>query len=372
MASYEVRLQPQVDLVQQLREQIEGLFHIADVHTTPRGDAVMFVGHLADDADQVYDHLRDRLRPLGYTPVLRRQGGSDVVVAQRGVTSVLRSNPLVNLVLFALTLFTTLLAGAGIAGVNIFAGLRGAWQTGDWQRLVPMLLEGAPFALTLLFILGVHEMGHYVAARLHGVAVTLPYFIPVPFGLGTFGAFIQLKSPVEDRKALFDVGLAGPLAGFIVAVPLMIFGLMESHVVSAVGAPRLGSSLLMQWLVDLVHPVAEGQALSMGPVALAAWFGLLVTGFNLLPMGQLDGGHIAYAVLGKRWARPLALMTFLGLLGLGYTVWAGWYTWAFFALITGLRHSEPLNDITRLDWGRRILGLLSVVLFVALLTLRPF
>jgi membrane-associated protease RseP (regulator of RpoE activity) len=211
-----------------------------------------------------------------------------------------------------------------------------------------------------------------VAARLHGVAVTLPYFIPVPFGLGTFGAFIQLKSPVQDRKALFDVGLAGPLAGLVVAVPLMIVGLLQSPVVGAAGAPRLGNSLLMQWLVDLVRPVAEGQAVAHGPVALAAWFGLLVTGFNLLPMGQLDGGHVAYAVLGKRLARPLALLTFLALLGLGYTVWAGWYTWAFLALITGLRHSEPLNDISRLGWGRRLVGLLTLGLFVILLTLRPF
>jgi membrane-associated protease RseP (regulator of RpoE activity) len=372
VASYEVGLHSQVDLVQQLREQIEGLLHIADVHATPRGDAVMFVGRLAHDSDTVYAHLRDRLRPLGYTPVLRRQNGADVVVAQRGVAGALRSNPLVNLVLFALTVFTTLLAGAGIAGVNVLAGLRLAWQAGDWSRLGPMLAEGAPFAITLLSILGVHEMGHYVAARLHGVAVTLPYFIPVPFGLGTFGAFIQLKSPVQDRKALFDVGLAGPLAGLVVAVPMMVIGLLQSEVVCAACAPRLGPSLLFQWLVDLVRPVAEGQAVAYGPVALAAWFGLLVTGFNLLPMGQLDGGHIAYAMLGKRFARPLALVTFLALLGLGYTVWAGWYTWAFFALITGLRHSEPLNDISRLGWGRRVVGLLSVGLFVILLTLRPF
>src|SRR6185436_4917837 len=132
---------------------------------------------------------------------------------------VARFNPLINVLLLLATICTTLLVGAGFAHVNPLPALRALWNTGDWQRLIPVLAAGAPFAGTLLFILGVHEMGHYVAARLHGVQVTLPYFIPVPFGLGTFGAFIQLKSPVENRKALFDVGVAGPLAGFVVAVP---------------------------------------------------------------------------------------------------------------------------------------------------------
>jgi len=373
VSSYELRLQQELDLVSRLRQEIEGLFHVADIRASERGDAVMFVGQLAStgEADAIYGQIRDRFKRLGYTPVLRREGSRDIVVAQRGVIGAMRFNPLINLLLFVATLFTTLLAGAGFAGVSALPAIRAVLNTGDLARLLPVLLAGAPFAGTLLFILGVHEMGHYVAARLHGVQVTLPYFIPVPFGLGTFGAFIQMKSPVENRKALFDVGLAGPLAGLAVALPLMVVGLLLSEVVVRTVTQGLGASLLLRWMVDFLVPHAANEAVRLHPIAIAAWFGLLVTGFNLLPMGQLDGGHVAYAVLGK-WARPLALATFALMLVLGFTVWSGWYTWAFFALITGLRHAEPLNDITPLDWGRRLIALGTVVLFGLLFTPRPF
>jgi membrane-associated protease RseP (regulator of RpoE activity) len=247
-----------------------------------------------------------------------------------------------------------------------------AWGAGQWAAVLPALYAGLPFAGTLLFILGVHEMGHYVAARLHGVQVTLPYFIPVPFlGLGTFGAFIQMKSPVENRKALFDVGVAGPLAGFVVAVPLMIIGLLQPEVARGTGIGFFGSSLFLKALTAVFVPHAATQALQLSPMAIAAWFGLLVTALNLLPMGQLDGGHVAYALLG-RFAQPVAMVTFAILVVLGLTVWNGWLIWALFALITGLQHPQPLNDITSLDWGRRLVGLFTLGLFVLLITPRPF
>lgn len=370
--TYEARFQQQLDLIGRLRQAVDGLLHVADVRTSERGDAVVFIGRLAGEPEPAYTALRERFRGLGFTPLLRREGATDIVVAQRGVVGALRANPLINILLLAATLLTTLFAGAGFADVNVLAALRAALSTGDLARLLPALAAGLPFAGTLLFILGVHEMGHYVAARIHGVQVTLPFFIPVPFGLGTFGAFIQLKSPVENRKALFDVGLAGPLAGFVVAVPLMVLGLLNSDVVArTAGASTMGSSVLLNWLVDIFVPHASGQMIALSPMAIAAWFGLLVTGFNLLPMGQLDGGHIAYAVLG-RWARPLAWATFGLLLVLGLTVWSGWLTWALFALFTGLGHAAPLNDITPLDGGRRVLGALTAVLFLLLITVRPF
>jgi membrane-associated protease RseP (regulator of RpoE activity) len=370
MFTYERLYQQQMDVVGRLRQALEGLLNVADIRSSERGDSVMFVGQLLNDAESVYDPLRERFRQIGYTPILRHEGGTDIVVAQRGTVPLARFNPAINLLLLVATIFTTLFAGASFADVNAFSALRAAWMTGDFSRLIPALIAGAPFALTLLAILGVHEMGHYVAARLHRVQVTLPYFIPVPFGLGTFGAFIQLKSPVENRKALFDVGLAGPIAGFVVAVPLMIFGLLQSEV-GPREMPAVGSSLLIRWLVDVVVPHAANQAVHLSPIAIAAWFGLLVTGFNLLPMGQLDGGHIAYAVLGKA-ARPVAMATFLGLLALGFTVWNGWWTWAFFALLTGLRHAEPLNDITPLNAGRKVVALLTLVLFFLIITPKPF
>lgn len=373
MFAYEQFYQQQTDMIGRLRQAVEGLFHVADIRTSARGDAVMFVGQLVHDAESDYGALRERFRPLGYTPILRREGNSDIVVAQRGVVGAARFNPLINVVLLVATIFTTLFGGASFAGVNVAAAVRAVMATGDISRLGSVLVAGAPFALTLLFILGVHEMGHYVAARLHGLQVTLPYFIPMPLSpLGTFGAFIQLKSPVENRKALFDVGLAGPLAGFVVAVPLMVVGLLQSEIVQRVaGSGHLGSSLLLQALMNLIAPHAANQAVALSPIAFAAWFGLLVTGFNLLPMGQLDGGHIAYAVLGKA-ARPVAFATFGLLLIMGLTMWGGWLTWAFLALIIGLGHAEPLNDITPLDGGRKFLGLLTLGLFFLLITPRPF
>ncbi|MGH2522854.1 MAG: site-2 protease family protein [Anaerolineales bacterium] len=371
MLTYERLYQQQIDLIGRLRQEVEGLFRIADIRPSERGDAVLFSGQLLSDAEQVYGALRERFHRLGYTPLLRREHGQDIVVAQRGISKIARFNPLINLFLLLATIFTTLFAGSMFAGVNPMPTVRAILRTGDWSGLVSVLVAGIPFAFTLLFILAVHEMGHYVAARVHGVQVTLPYFIPVPFGLGTFGAFIQLKSPVESRKALFDVGLAGPLAGFVVAVPLMVVGLLQSQVVAATQEPRLGTSLLIQWLIDLFRPHTANQMLQLGPVAIAAWFGLLVTAFNLLPMGQLDGGHIAYAALGKA-SRPVALASFALMLFMGFTVWSGWLTWAFFALLTGLGHAEPLNDVTPLDWKRQMIGLLTLGLFFLLITPRPF
>ena len=362
-----------MDLVSRLRQQVEGLFNITDVHTTDQGEGVVFIGQLRLNAEAAYGTLRERFGILGYTPVLRREGNNDIVVAHRGVFAAVRFNPLINLVLLLATMFTTLLAGASFAGVNGYGVLIRAWASGHWAAVVPALYAGLPFAGTLLFILGVHEMGHYVAARLHGVQVTLPYFIPVPFmGLGTFGAFIQMKSPVENRKALFDVGVAGPLAGFAVALPLMVVGLLLPPVATRVVLGNFGSSLLLSVLDAIFLPhAAAGLVIPFNPVAIAAWFGLLVTAINLLPMGQLDGGHVTYAVLG-RLSRPIALATFAGLVLLGLTVWNGWLIWALFALITGLQHPQPLNDITPLDWGRRLVGLFTLGLFFVLITPRPF
>ncbi len=373
MFAYESFYRQQLDLISLLRAEVEGWLHIADIRPSRGGDSVVFVGRLTHDAESVYGRLREPFRRLGYTPLLRRErDGSDIIVAEKGIFGISRLKPGLNVLLLALTLLTTLFFGAAFAGVNPLLPLQRALAAGRWAGVLGVLQAGAPFALSLLFILGVHEMGHFVAAKLHRVDATLPYFIPVPFGLGTMGAFIRMKSPVESRKALFDVGVAGPLAGFVVAIPLMAFGLMQSSIVPAThGVSLLGRSLLVQWMINVLVPHPAGTAIALSPVAVAAWFGLLITGLNLLPMGQLDGGHVAYAVLGK-WAQPVATVSFAILLVLGWQVWSGWYTWAFFALITGLRHPEPLNDITPLDAGRRLLGLLTLALLFLLVTPKPF
>ncbi|MBM4423845.1 MAG: site-2 protease family protein [Chloroflexi bacterium] len=372
MFTYESLLQRQFNIVAALRAEVDGLMRLGDIQASDRGDSVVFIGRLLTTAEEAYRLARDRFRRLGYTAILRRENGDDVIVAQRGVSRLTRSNLLINATLLLAAIVTTTLAGAGFAQVNVFRALRLAFTAGQWGNLLEALAAGAPFAITLLLILGVHEMGHYIAARIHGVDVTLPYFIPVPFGLGTFGAFIQLKSPVENRKALFDVGLAGPVAGFLVALPLLIIGLLASDLVPVFSEDgRLGTSILVRWLIDLVQPHVEGYAVALHPVAIAAWFGMLITGFNLLPMGQLDGGHIAYAVLGKA-ARPLAYLAFGALILMGFTVWSGWWTWAVLALITGLRHAQPLNDITPLDPVRKFVGVLTLAWFFLIITPKPF
>lgn len=371
MFSYESTLQRQFNIVAALRAEIEGLMRLGDIQASDRGDSVVFIGRLLTTAEDAYRVISDRFRRLGYTAFLRHEDGKDYVVAQRGVSIFARSNPTINLALLAATVLTTTLAGAAFADVDIVRAFRLAFAAGQWGGLAGALVAGAPFAITLLLILGVHEMGHYIAARIHGVHVTLPYFIPVPFGLGTFGAFIQLKSPVENRKALFDVGLAGPVAGFVVALPLMVVGLLASSVVPMSGGQTLGVSILVDWMVNLIHPHGAGFAVAWNPIAIAAWFGMLVTGFNLLPMGQLDGGHVAYAVLGKA-AGMLGYLTFGTLILMGFTLWPGWWTWAVLALLTGLRHAEPLNDITPLDPVRKFIGVLTLIWFFLIITPKPF
>jgi membrane-associated protease RseP (regulator of RpoE activity) len=231
--------------------------------------------------------------------------------------------------------------------------------------------SGWPFALSLIAILGVHESGHYLVARRHGVQVSLPYFIPMPFGpFGTMGAFISMKSPPLNRRHLLRIGVAGPLSGLVVGLVVLIYGLSISHVgVIPPGTPfyREGNSiayllakfaLFGQWLPRGSLDV------NLSPVAFAGWAGLLVTGLNLIPAGQLDGGHVAYALLGHRaryltWAMG-AILAALGLL------WPGWFLWVLLVLFLGSRREVLLDDITPLSRGERLLGLAAMLAFALL------
>ncbi len=268
--------------------------------------------------------------------------------------------PWLNLFLFFATLFSTMFVGA-LLGNSLFT------------LEMPALVTGFLFAATLLLILGVHELGHYFLARLHGVDVSLPYFIPVPFGLGTFGAFIRLRSPVQNRRALFDVGLAGPLAGLAVAIPLFIVGLLLAPVQRH---PSLyGDGLLMTgliWLVERLRGLPPGHHLMLHPISFAAYIGLFITAVNLLPAGQLDGGHVAYALLGRR-SLLLAILAvlLLGLLGLA-TGWTSWYLWAGLILLFGLRHPPTLDDSQALNRLRQGLGVVAFLLLLLLFGADPF
>lgn len=351
---------PVDDTIAALEREIASIFAIAEWQLFD--GIIRFKGKLLVDPDTALAVLTDRLAPLGYYPLIRSE---EELAIFRTVTPQGRpgAGQWVNIVLLLATLVTTVFVGATNRGADPFANPWALWQ-------------GLPFALTLLSILGVHELGHYFTARRYGITVTLPYFIPAPIGLGTFGAFIKMKSPVTDRKALFDVGIAGPLAGLCLALPAIVVGLSWSELVSEGSAGQagivLGTPLLfsfLQWVA--LGPIPQGADVLLHPVAFAGWIGLLVTALNLLPIGQLDGGHVSYALVGKHH-RKVAIFTLLALVGMGIAYWPGWLFWASLTLFLGLKHPPPLNDLTPLDERRRLLGFLSLLLLLTLVTPSPF
>jgi len=238
----------------------------------------------------------------------------------------------------------------------------------------PALLRiGLSFACAAMSILFAHEMGHYIACRRYGIACTLPYFLPVPINFGTFGAFIKIKEPIRNKRELFDIGVAGPLAGFIVLIPFLLYGVAHSQMVQMPPAapgpePEVtvlapGRSLALLLATRLFHgPLHAGQYLNLHPMALGAWLGLLATSINLLPLGQLDGGHILYAATGHL-QRRLALPLWVGLALLGW-YWPGWVLWAVVVLVIGLRHPPVWDEREPLDAKRQALALLALVVFI--------
>ncbi len=363
--------------------------------------AALFRGRLMMDSQEAYARLEPIFAREGTTLWFRSDGEDHLVIAAPGTIRVRPSNPWVNLVLFAVTLLSVLLAGALYAydgPMYADAGRLLAAILARWHR-------GIPFAASLLGILLAHEFGHYLAARYHKTAVTLPYFIPFPTStFGTMGAFIQLKSPPRNRRVLLDIGLAGPLAGLVVAIPVLLLGLSLSQVgrlpsnpLEAVGQGIEGNSILylaakfvvtgqllpapldyggvspfVYWLrfFFLGRPIPFGGTdVLLHPVAWAGWAGLLVTALNLIPAGQLDGGHVLYVLFGRRAARLLpVIVVALALLG---TVWPGWWLWAVLILMLGRAHAQPLDDITPLDGRRRALAYLGLILFILLFTPVP-
>ena len=272
--------------------------------------------------------------------------------------------------LFVATIFTTLWAGA----YQVYNGpIHGPinflleYPEGLWR--------GIPFAATLLFILVTHECGHYVLSRIHKVPASLPLFIPgPPYFVGTFGAIIRLRGPIMNRRALFDIGVAGPLAGFIVAVVALIIGLNLSTVVdrTATRGLELGEPLLLQFISWLVVGSIPPQAdIVLHPIGFAAWFGLFVTSLNLIPIGQLDGGHVAYALWGSR-QRTMAFVMLPILIVLGFVGWPGWWLWAFMAGLWGFGH-PPVHDI-HVPLGRKriVVGWIALAVFVLTFAPVPF
>lgn len=281
-------------------------------------------------------------------------------------------HPLFHLALLATTALTTTFFG----GILLEYGFRFGYGEAVERALQDPAVwhTGLLFALPLLLILGVHETGHWLACRHYGLPATLPYFLPVPFGIGTFGAVIRIRAPITRKKELFDVGASGPLAGFFVALPVLLWGIAHSKVAAAIPPGDrivLNPSPLVAWGIAKFLPGgAPGQMVDLAPEAVAGWFGMLVTALNLLPLAQLDGGHVLYAVAG-RFQRTIGYGLFALLVGLAF-LWQGWIVWIVVVLLMGIAHPPTEDTAERLDATRLLLALACLIVFLLCFTPVPF
>lgn len=407
-----------------LNRIISLIFEIEEVITgdPQKGAFLRYRGRLRINSRPAYEQLVIALRPYEITPLFRIENHRQSILLMAGTMRVKPGRAWVNFLLFLLTLFSVMLAGA----MYTYSGSMPCTLGGQLTTLFLNIWTGWPFALALLAILLAHEFGHYFVGRLSGAAVSLPYFIPFPTSiLGTMGAFIQLKQLPRDKRAIFDLGIAGPLAGLLVAIPIVIIGLSLSEVSTLENtnytntpgqciicensalpgesyscpddnmlegnsplylglkylvkgrllpspASTSGTSLLY-WLrfVFTGKPIPlGGEDVLIHPVAMAGWAGLLVTFLNLIPAGQLDGGHVLYAVFGRGAQRLLPFtLACLALLGI---FWPGWWLWAGLILFFGRFHVEPLDEITELDKPRKLVAVLMLLIFLLVLTPVPF
>ncbi len=373
-----------LELTGRVREELSDLMEIDRYSWDERGTLTLR-GRLSGPADALYRAIRTRMERLGFTPFLRHDAAGDELVAMPGVIERGSSRIWLPVLLFLTTILTVMITGAlreWAEPIESFGEL--LLVCFKIIRDPPALRAGLPFAATLMGILFTHEMGHYVVGRLRNAPVSLPYFIPMPPGIsfiGTMGAVIVQREPMEDRRTVLEVGIAGPLAGLVVTIPLLLYGLSQSVIGSptpemvANGYFQEGNSLLYiaaKWLVFGRFLPSGGLDVQLGPVASGAWIGLLVTMLNMLPIGQLDGGHIAYALLGRK-ADYLAYATIAVCVVLGLVIPQN-YTLLFLpllALVFGPRHPAPLNDISRLNGRHIALAIVGLCVFVLLFMPAP-
>ncbi len=310
--------------------------------------------------EENFELLREEMSPHGYIPMVTYDKGEHIIMVARKPAAKYKSVH-VNLAMLIITFIAMTFAG-------VFNWSSYADVPSDEVYTVENFLTGIlVFTLPLMAILGVHELGHYFMARKRKVAASLPFFIPSFPPLGTFGAFISLRDPIPNRKSLLEIGVAGPLAGLALALPIGILGLVLTNMearpvpldVGSEGLVQISFPMIYLWLEQLV-PI-QGDYL-LHPTAFAAWVGFLVTALNLLPAGQLDGGHIARALLGTQ-AKYASWAAIAALIGLSFFYWS-WMLFALLILILGAKHPPPLNDITKLDLRRKLVGLLAFVVLV--------
>jgi len=347
-----------------LETAIEHVMDIRTIEFAPEPPiAVRCTGHLRIDSEAAYSVLDAEFLPMNYHVLFTTDDqGQHIVMALKGR---IRPKPRPwwpNALLLFLTLLSLLFVGA-----EHDAGMRDSTDLVLWR--------GLPYAASIIMILGFHELGHYFAARHHGVHVTLPYFIPLPLGFfGTLGAFIQLREPMRNRKVLFDVGVAGPLAGLIVAVPILIIGLATSDVEPLPDAAYYleGDSVLyasakLAIFGEMLPNNTEDVFINQ--LAKAGWTGLFITGLNLIPIGQLDGGHVIFTLLGKQ-AQRLYMPVLFGFLVLSFFN-SAWLVWTILLFLLGRTYAVPLDTITDLDQRRRWLGYAALIIFVLVFVPNP-
>jgi len=374
---------------------VRRIFTIEDItHGDSRqGYIARYRGHLiAPDSAEAYDRLAEMVRPHGLIPLFRDENGTQEILLVNSPPAPKPGRPLINLIMFLVTVLSVMVSGG-------LSSLQTDLSNDPLTAARQIINAGWPFAVSLLAILSTHEMGHYIAGRMHGVHVTLPFFIPLPFTpLGTMGAFISMKEVPKNRRVLMDIGVAGPIAGFIVSIVVVLIGLSLSTL-NAIplmfpegqGMQMEGNSLIYLFLKYLQYgellpqpatfgdsgPVLywlryffTGQPTPYGamdvlihPVAWAGWVGFLVTSLNLIPAGQLDGGHIFHLLFGTKWSRRILPLILALLVGLGF-FWSGWWLWAGLVFLFGRRYAEPLDQITPLDTRRKVLGIIALIIFI--------
>ncbi len=312
--------------------------------------------------DAPFDALRQEFVPKDYIPTITQERGETLVHVQRRPRARFARRE-VNVVMLFLTILSTVFFG-------------GAWNWSSYSGQPLLSLESIGygtlfFSVPLLTILGSHEMGHYLVAKHYKVHASLPFFIPSIMPLGTFGAFISMRDPIPNRRALLDIGVSGPLVGFAIAIPVTLAGLALSTASPAVNPVAAGEAIqpsLLFTALSLFFPLPD--TFLMHPLAFAGWVGLFVTAINLLPAGQLDGGHVARALFGRNqfylsWAAVLILFA----MGVFY---AGWFFFGFLILLLGVRHPPPLNDLTHLDVSRKLVGIAAVAILLVTFIPQPF
>lgn len=332
------------------------LFEVSAIYN--HNDRLLFRAHPRVNKESALSTAKQRLTKLGFETTVNEDSHGLIITIEKSRKNRL---PLINILLFFATLLTMFFAPA-ILSLNLnYFDRPGAYQ------------EQFEFTLSLIAILLFHEFGHYLVGRYRGVFMSLPYFIPAPNFVGTFGAIIKSKSPFTNRRDLIEVGAAGPIAGFVVSVIVLCFGLQNSEIIpagSGIGM-ILGDSLLIKFLSWLIiGPIPEGYDFLLSPAAFAAWVGLLVTMINLLPLGQLDGGHILYALLGKS-QRIIGRVFLAVMIVLGFW-WPGWWFFGALVFIFGINHPPTINDSMPLPRHAKIMGYIALIIFIISFIPVPF